>query len=71
MSPLFHFPSVNVDSFFSKFLMSFSPSIFDNILINNMINPTSLTNNPLKIKRCIDGVFNYQYATLKMANDYA
>ena len=43
-----------------------SPSIFDDVLINNKINPTGLTNNPLKIKKIVDGVFNFQYVTLKM-----
>ena len=38
----------------------------DDVLINNMINPTGLTNNPIKIKKIITGVFNYQYVTLKM-----
>lgn len=47
-----------------------APSIFNNILINNMINPTALTNNPIKIKKIITGVFNYQYVTLKMFKEY-
>eukprot|EP00919_Chromeraceae_sp_WS-2016_P058837 GHVR01139830.1.p1 GENE.GHVR01139830.1~~GHVR01139830.1.p1 ORF type:complete len:100 (+),score=2.69 GHVR01139830.1:2136-2435(+) len=70
MSPMFNFPNINKNSFFHKFLNLLSPSIYDNILINNMINPTALTNNPKKIKRCLSGVFNYQYVSLKMSNQY-
>jgi len=51
-------------------LLSFSPTIFDDILINNKINPTGLTNNPVKIKKNITGVFNYQYVTLKMFKEF-
>ena len=36
------------------------------MLINNKINPTALTDNPKKIKYCIDGVFNYQYMSIGM-----
>ena len=41
------------------------------MIINNMINPTSLTNNELKVKGCIDGVFNYQFVSIKMIQEYA
>jgi esterase/lipase len=44
--------------------------LFDDILINNKINPTALTNNPIKIKKNITGVFNYQYVTLKMFKEF-
>jgi hypothetical protein len=66
LSPLFSFPNLNKVSIFHNLLLSFSPTIFDDILINNKINPTGLTNNPVKIKKNITGVFNYQYVTLKM-----
>lgn len=41
------------------------------MIINNMINPTCLTNNPPYVKRCIDGVFNYQFISIKMVQEYA
>jgi hypothetical protein len=66
LSPLFSFPNLNKFSLVHNFLLSFSPTLFDDILINNKINPTALTNNPIKIKKNIAGVFNYQYVTLKM-----
>jgi len=66
LSPLFSFPNIKKFSYIHNFLLSFSPTIFDDILINNMINPTGLTNNPLKIKKNLTGVFNFQYVTLKM-----
>lgn len=66
LSPLFSFPNVNQNSIIHQMALMMSPSIFDDILINNNINPTGLTNNPKKIKKIVDGVFNYQYVTLKM-----
>jgi hypothetical protein len=66
MSPLFNFPNLNKFSLFHQLFLSFSPTILDDIMINNMINPTGLTNNPVKIKKNITGVFNFQYMTLKM-----
>jgi len=41
------------------------------MLISNMINPTALTNNPLKIKSCLDGVFNYQFISISMAKAHS
>lgn len=66
LSPLFNFPNINKFSYLHNLLLSFSPTILDDILINNMINPTGLTNNPVKIKKNLTGVFNFQYVTLKM-----
>jgi len=40
--------------------------IYPDLLINNMINPTSLTNNDKKVKDCIDGVFSFQFITIQM-----
>lgn len=70
LSPLFSFPNIEKFTFLHNFILSLSPTLFDDILINNMINPTALTNNPLKIKKNITGVFNFQYVTLKMLKQY-
>ena len=37
------------------------------MLINNMINPTALTNNPKKVKNYLDGVFSWQCISVSMA----
>lgn len=41
------------------------------MLISNRINPTALTNNPRKIKSCLDGVFNYQFVSINMAKAHS
>ena len=70
LSPLFNFPNLNNFNLFHEIALAFSPTILDDILINNMINPTGLTNNPMKIKKIITGVFNFQYVTLRMYKEY-
>lgn len=71
LSPLFSFPFFNETSFIGKVVLSILSYIFPNMIINNMINPTSLTNNQRMVKGCIDGVFNYQFISTKMVQSYA
>ena len=40
--------------------------IWPQMLISNKINPTALTNNPQKLKGCLDGVFHYQFISISM-----
>lgn len=71
MSPLFSFPFLTNASFIGKSVIWLLSFIFEDMIINNMINPTSLTNNQRKVKGCIDGVFNYQFISLNMVQEYA
>ena len=71
MSPLFAFPYFKNSSFLGRTLMSWISWVFPEVLISNAVNPTALTNNEEHVKSCIDGVFNYQYMTAKMAIKYA
>ena len=66
LSPLFKFPIFQNISIMGKFLLFLLSQLYPYMLINNRINPTALTNNPKKIKNCIDGVFNYQYLSVSM-----
>lgn len=67
MSPLFQFPCFRRIGVMGKILLYFLSKIWSYLLINNMINPTALTNNPKKVKNCLDGVFNYQFISISMA----
>ena len=54
-------------SLVGKTVLYLLSKVWSYMLINNMINPTALTNNPKKIKYCLDGVFNYQFLSISMA----
>lgn len=71
MSPLFSFPFFNNTSWVGKSVLWLLSFLFEDMIINNMINPTSLTNNLRKVKGCIDGVFSYQFISIKMVQQYA
>jgi alpha-beta hydrolase superfamily lysophospholipase len=71
MSPLFAFPFFRETSLLGHSLLWGLSWIFPDLLINNMINPTSLTNNDRRLRQCIDGVFSFQFVTFNMVQDYA
>jgi acylglycerol lipase len=66
MSPLFSFPFFTNTSWVGKSVLWLLSFLFEDMIINNMINPTSLTNNLRKVKGCIDGVFSYQFISINM-----
>ena len=68
---MFEFPCFKDANLFSKLLLSTISLVWPDVLISNRINPTALTNNPLKIKSCLDGVFNYQFISINMANAHS
>jgi alpha-beta hydrolase superfamily lysophospholipase len=70
MSPLFSFPYFKETSFIGRTVLWLLSSLFEDMIINNMINPTSLTNNQMMVKGCIDGVFNYQFTSINMVQEY-
>jgi hypothetical protein len=71
LSPLFSFPFFKNTSLIGKSVLWMLSFLFEDMIINNMINPTSLTNNMHKVKGCIDGVFSYQFISINMAQEYA
>lgn len=68
LSPLFTFPFESTESYLLQFLLWLDLEIFHPVLLSNHINPTSLTDNPVKIQRNMCGVFSFQYLTFKMAS---
>jgi acylglycerol lipase len=71
MSPLFTFPFFTNTSWVGKGVLWLLSFVFEDMIINNMINPTSLTNNHRRVKGCIDGVFSYQFISINMVQEYA
>lgn len=66
MSPLFSFPFFKETSLVGKSVLWLLSFLFEDMIINNKINPTALTNNQRQVKRCIDGVFSYQFISIQM-----
>ena len=68
LSPLFTFPFFTNSDLMDKVLLFLLSKVWPYLQISNMINPTALTNNPRKIKNYLDGVFNYQFLSIGMAD---
>ena len=70
VTPLIAFISNNRNLGLQRFLLKLSPTIFSNLLVHNMINPTALAKKPLAIKNKIDSIFWESFITLHMADEY-
>jgi hypothetical protein len=58
----------NRSSTLQRALLKISPTIFGNLLVHNMVNPTALAKDPLAIKAKIDSIFWESFITLQMAD---
>jgi hypothetical protein len=68
ITPLINFVSSNRNSALQRILLKISPTVFENLLVHNMVNPTALAKDPLAIKAKIDSIFWESFITLQMAD---